>query len=201
MWPKDVEIKYMVEQSGNSTQQNLEGIAIREVYDTNEPVIVFRWVRGDSCGIFENAGYLDRNDQIIFMTPDCDNVPAIAHLLMHRLGFTHEINHPNRDEFVMIFEDNIAEDERRHFVKYEEDEYPKLYDFDAKSIMHYQYDDFQEDALLPVIIPLIRDISPFDFLRPVWEKRSAPRQVFSYGDLIKLKDAFSKLILPGPVTG
>ncbi|RWS26703.1 hypothetical protein B4U80_12943 [Leptotrombidium deliense] len=145
------------------------------------------------CGIEDRAGWKGNTaEHVINIANECLNAPAIAHMMMHVLGFPHEINHHNRDEFVHILQPNVANNDKIHFEKHTTSEVPgHHYRFDPNSIMHYHYDEFRNNDLLPVIIPLQRDLSPFDFGRAVWMKEEAAKRMFSYKDVTKLKEYYA----------
>ncbi|XP_055350708.1 hatching enzyme 1.2-like [Paramacrobiotus metropolitanus] len=96
----------------------------------------------------------------------------VQHEIMHTLGFLHEQSRQDRDNYVIINWDNIAESERGQFEKYEAgNTYGLPYDYE--SIMHYKVNAFAKDPALPTILPKIRktkmgqneNLSPLDVVR------------------------------------
>ena len=66
-----------------------------------------------------------------------DNVGSIAHEIGHALGFWHEHQRPDRDEFVKVLYDNIPLAYHHLFFKLPEEEINSLHvDYDYGSIMH-----------------------------------------------------------------
>ena len=62
---------------------------------------------------------------------------------MHAIGFTHEQNRPDRDDYVTIIRENIQPGKfSRNFHKMESDWLMFGLPYDGKSIMHYRYDAF-----------------------------------------------------------
>ena len=75
----------------------------------------------------------------------CVNKTVIAHELVHALGFDHEHNRPDRDEWIEIFYDNLKQSGQ--FKKIEKTVFQDLQTpYDYKSIMHYPvYNDHAKD--------------------------------------------------------
>jgi len=73
----------------------------------------------------------------------CFTLGTAMHELGHALGLYHEQSRPDRDDFVTIVWDNIPEESRYNFRKYDRgyiDSRGSPYDFD--SIMHYKWNAF-----------------------------------------------------------
>ena len=69
----------------------------------------------------------------------CMNEATIAHELVHALGFDHEHNRPDRDDWVEInFNNVISEESNSNFRKLDSNEFRDFgTPYDYKSIMHY----------------------------------------------------------------
>lgn len=85
------------------------------------------------------------------------------HELGHALGFLHEFQRPDRDEYITIHFENIEEGEEHNFIKAQWYEFTynyKIYDFDYNSIMGYNPWSFSkngEDTIeAPVLINIMR---------------------------------------------
>ncbi|RWS27698.1 tolloid-like protein 2 [Leptotrombidium deliense] len=174
-------------------------INITEIQRTKKrPVITLIW-SNDYCGIENKAGWKGKNaNHRIFIAKDCEHTAAVAHMLLHVLGFPHEINHPDRDQYVHILKPGLAEEDRKHYVKYNRtgNILGHTYGFDKFSVMNYYYDEFRDTEILPVIVPLRNDLSPYDFGRADLFEQEAARKILSYKDVEKLKE-FYALFEPG----
>ena len=47
--------------------------------------------------------------QVVYLGPGCENKGTILHELLHLLGFYHEHNRADRDTYLRIYEQNIAD--------------------------------------------------------------------------------------------
>ncbi|XP_064612390.1 MAM and LDL-receptor class A domain-containing protein 1-like isoform X2 [Liolophura sinensis] len=84
----------------------------------------------------------------------CNNKGTIMHEIMHALGFWHEHSRPDRDHYIEIMWDNIAEDHKHNFNKFDFDEIDTLgAPYDYGSIMHYAANTFAADRSVPTIVP------------------------------------------------
>ncbi|CAG7731718.1 unnamed protein product [Allacma fusca] len=90
---------------------------------------------------------------------DCFHESIIVHETLHALGFHHEQNRHDRDEYVSINWDNIACPEQFNFYK---DNLTSATTFgvpyDYVSIMHYEGNEGGIDPKLPTIIPKLAGI-------------------------------------------
>ncbi|RWS22142.1 Astacin-like metalloendopeptidase [Leptotrombidium deliense] len=168
-------------------------IDIREVSNTKYRPLIKVLFDNKFCGIEDKAGWKGKDAaHTIYVTDACSNTPAIAHMIMHVLGFPHEINHHKRDQYVHIIKGNLADEDKVHFEKYDSNKPPgHHFNFDPQSVMHYHFDDFRDNDILPVIVPLQRGMSPFDFGRAIWLKREAAKSIFSYKDVAKMKEFYA----------
>ncbi|GAB6031019.1 hypothetical protein CHUAL_007837 [Chamberlinius hualienensis] len=89
--------------------------------------------------------------------PQClEKTGTIIHELMHILGFWHEQNRPDRDNYITIMWNNIMEDNRHNFYKYSSDKIDTLNEpYDYQSIMHYSAHAYAKDPNQPTIVPRI----------------------------------------------
>ena len=67
---------------------------------------------------------------------ECFYERTIVHEFIHAIGFTHEQNRPDRDDYIDVMYDNIKENHTSAFEKKEND---WIHDtpYDWKSVMHY----------------------------------------------------------------
>ncbi|XP_055335907.1 astacin-like metalloprotease toxin 1 [Paramacrobiotus metropolitanus] len=125
-------------------------------------------------GCLSHVGRTPRRVTEVRLSRNCMKEGIIIHELLHALGFYHEQNRPDRDEFVQVYPENIQ---------------PEMYDtnyrilrsmpthgipYDYESILHYAAWDFAIKRDKPAIIPKIRTsvrmgqrkwMSPLDVVR------------------------------------
>ncbi|CAI9726789.1 and LDL-receptor class A domain-containing 1-like isoform X2 [Octopus vulgaris] len=84
----------------------------------------------------------------------CESQGTIIHELMHALGFWHEHTRPDRDLYITIIKENIAESHTQNFQKMTFDEVDTLgAPYDYGSIMHYALNAFAVDRSKWTMIP------------------------------------------------
>ncbi|XP_066952149.1 dorsal-ventral patterning tolloid-like protein 1 [Macrobrachium rosenbergii] len=75
--------------------------------------------------------------QDLTVSSDNSNIGTILHELMHTLGFGHEHNRPDRDNYIIILWDNIQDKAKPYFQKYTHGDFTDNgLEYDYKSIMH-----------------------------------------------------------------
>ena len=79
--------------------------------------------------------------QYIQLTQGCFVEEAVSHELMHSIGFLHEHQRPDRDEYVHVNESCIQKGKEHNF-KIQKDLLTYGLKYRAKSIMHYSSDAF-----------------------------------------------------------
>ncbi|CAL4116747.1 unnamed protein product [Meganyctiphanes norvegica] len=76
------------------------------------------------------------NGQKFTIAENCHDLGIVAHELGHTIGFYHEQNRLDRDDYVTILMDNVEDDRDKNFViKVDSNNYNVPYDY--SSIMHY----------------------------------------------------------------
>nr|BAC16239.1 myosinase-II [Todarodes pacificus] len=93
--------------------------------------------------------------QSMILGPLCRFKGIVIHEMLHNLGFYHEQNRPDRDDYVTIIKDNIKPGHARNFAKV----LPPLIStqglpYDYNSLTHYGVNTFAIDRSKPTIIPL-----------------------------------------------
>uniref|UniRef100_A0A4W3GL27 Metalloendopeptidase n=1 Tax=Callorhinchus milii TaxID=7868 RepID=A0A4W3GL27_CALMI len=85
--------------------------------------------------------------------PDCIQIAVIQHELLHAIGFYHEHNRSDRDQYVDIIMENVQPDYYYYynFVKVITNNLNTKYDY--SSVMHYGKYLFSKSPKLPTIIP------------------------------------------------
>ena len=123
--------------------------------DENDYVLV---TRGES-DCYSYAGRIG-GKQEIFLVPQC-NVKAILHEWMHTIGFFHEQNREDRDQYLEIVWDNIDEINKPQFKKLPNDFIGLTgRPFDMNSIMLYSSDIFSMYPGEPAMLTKEGEIIP-----------------------------------------
>lgn len=77
----------------------------------------------------------------------CMHKGIILHETLHSLGFFHQQNSPNRDPFLVVFEQNIIPGNEGNFDKLNHTEITDFgFTYDYESIMHYGPFDFTSNG-------------------------------------------------------
>lgn len=108
-----------------------------------------------------------------------NQIGTAIHELMHALGFTHEQNRYERDDFVEIVWDNIKPGRDYNFKKVENGAYSGFgqpYDYD--SVMHYSSKAFSKNGQL-TIVPKKKDA------------KIGQRKGFSVADIAKINAMYN----------
>ncbi|XP_057191803.1 high choriolytic enzyme 1 [Triplophysa rosa] len=101
-------------------------------------------------GCWSYLGMTGGSQIVSLQTPGCMWSGVASHEMMHALGFVHEQSRSDRDRYVTILWENIIENQRHNFRKYETNNLNTAYDY--SSVMHYGRYAFSEDGG-PTIIP------------------------------------------------
>ncbi|RWS05020.1 zinc metalloproteinase nas-13-like protein [Dinothrombium tinctorium] len=216
-----------------------EGKILREVLNYLSKVTCLTFVEGKTNGAYlevergapqsgchtpaKSVGMHGNFKHTINLEPSCISHHTFGHELLHVLGFLHEQNRPDRDDYVYIFFDNV--------LPYKRDQYDKAYtvresiydmtayEYDECSIMHYSITAFRLYKFLPTIIPTSYFVNPFmmgphearylaskyySFLGESVTKRAKfAIQRFSYGfsnlDIQKIRDLYCKPNKTNPI--
>jgi len=133
------------------------------------------FIKGGGC-----YSYVGRTGgkQQVSIGRGCEYKGTVIHELMHALGFHHEQSRPDRDSYVKINFNNIAESMRYNFnkkSKYQIDYMGSPYDY--KSVMHYNSYAFSINRK-PTIVDLQGKVIP------------TQRSGFSAQDLIQLNKMY-----------
>ncbi|KAH8311944.1 hypothetical protein KR044_008718, partial [Drosophila immigrans] len=104
-------------------------------------------------GCWSAVGRMGGRQQLNLQTPACvKKIGTAMHELMHVLGFPHEQNRKQRDEYVVIVEQNIRPQYRKNFYRHDHTQDFGV-DYDYGSIMHYSQRAFSVNGH-PTIRPL-----------------------------------------------
>lgn len=86
----------------------------------------------------------------------CFRAGTLIHEFLHTLGFHHMQSATERDDFVKIEWDHIAEDHKKNFNKYDSNRITNFGEmYDVNSIMHYSAYGFSKNGYA-TIVPNVR---------------------------------------------
>lgn len=104
-------------------------------------------------GCYSYVGNIKRGEQEVSLGNGCVYTGTTTHELMHALGFMHEQNRPDRDQYIDVNFDNIRAEYADQFEKYPQGNlYGTAYDY--YSIMQYgEYAFSKQRGVLKTIIP------------------------------------------------
>lgn len=104
-------------------------------------------------GCYSYVGNIKRGEQEVSLGNGCVYTGTTTHELMHAIGFMHEQNRPDRDQYIDVNFDNIKTDYADQFEKYPNGNlYGTAYDY--YSIMQYgEYAFSKQRGVLKTIIP------------------------------------------------
>ena len=116
-------------------------------------------------------------EQDISLSPRCRK-REIIHEIMHTIGFLHEQNRPDRDQYVQILWENIDEKHHPQFKKIKTDLWEKTsFPFTFKSVMLYSSRTFASEGYSMISL----DGDPFDHY-PTLSEEDIRRVNFLYGN-------------------
>jgi len=131
---------------------------------------------GGGCWSYVGRG--GREYQKVSIGRGCEYKATVIHELMHALGFHHEQSRPDRDNYVTINLNNIAEDNHSQFAKKKKSQIDYMGSpYDYKSVMHYSSYAFSINRK-PTIVDLQGKVIP------------TQRDGFSAQDLIQLNKMY-----------
>ena len=98
--------------------------------------------------------------QPLSLTNEYLTTSTIHHVFLHALGFAHQINRPDRDKYVAIYENNIMADKVNEFAVFQDMDTLGI-PFDNKSVMMYSEHTFAKNSAMKTIVSKTNnDISP-----------------------------------------
>jgi hypothetical protein len=118
-------------------------------------------IDGNGCDSFKGKLIEETQQKLNLNRRQCMNEATIAHELIHALGFDHEQNRPDRDEWVKINFKNVQDNEfNRDFRKLDVTEFQDFgTPYDYESIMHY---DSYAHALNSSLVTIEAIKAPFE---------------------------------------
>lgn len=88
--------------------------------------------------------------QSIILTDNCSSKDLILHEIGHTIGFFHEHNRPDRDDFLEIIMPNVDKKLRKNFMKQSPDNVTVVGPYDYLSIMHYTQNELSRNNKLTI---------------------------------------------------
>ncbi|KAM7352148.1 seminal metalloprotease 1-like [Cochliomyia hominivorax] len=141
--------------------KNIESVScirFQPIDDEKKPHIYFI---GEPLGCHTKVGYRGKpqtlNLQVGPLDKGCFKLGTIMHEILHSLGFYHQQSASNRDDYVLIVEENIKEGRQSNFIKYDDKTVTDFgIEYDYGSILHYSSTAFSKNGKR-TIIPLMGD--------------------------------------------
>ncbi|XP_015912379.1 astacin-like metalloprotease toxin 5 [Parasteatoda tepidariorum] len=93
---------------------------------------------GFGCTSYVGKQYREQQPQPVSLGKGCHRVGTIMHELMHAVGFYHEHNRSDRDDYVKIHLENVKDHEQHNFQKVLKRMEVLYTQFDYDSIMIYE---------------------------------------------------------------
>ncbi|GBM24708.1 Astacin-like metalloprotease toxin 1 [Araneus ventricosus] len=149
-----------------------EKSCIRFVQRKNERNYI-RIFKGNGCWSF--WGLLNNGEQKVSIGGGCEYMGTIVHELFHALGFEHEHNRSDRDDYLTINWDNIEPQWYYAFKKLLPEQNRMLTAFDYNSIMLYGEEAFTKKWGLKTMIPKNGQYLPGNYAKPGMSKNDIKR--------------------------
>ena len=128
-------------------------------------------------------------EQAVKISHLCDSIGNIMHELGHVLNLWHEQSRRDRDEYILINEDNIKDGKKNNFDVLNEYQWemraPNV-SYDLCSLMHYGPYAFAKDTSKPTIEVLNTTRGPFPCPHPLGQ-----REELSFKDKLKINLLYS----------
>uniref|UniRef100_T1GTB9 Metalloendopeptidase n=1 Tax=Megaselia scalaris TaxID=36166 RepID=T1GTB9_MEGSC len=149
---KDGIVPYSINESLGYIQRNIIAQAIEDIEEVT--CVRFRkatpedkyqvHITNDRPGCFAEVGFLKKPVQTFNIYPNECSKRAVIHEFLHVLSFTHEQSASERDKYVKILMENVADDKKHNFLKNKRDTNLGV-PYDYNSIMHYSNNAFSKN--------------------------------------------------------
>lgn len=152
----------------------IESVSCIRFFPASNTTVGYVKFVAESTGCTSNVGYLGKMQKINLQLYDvgkgCFQRGKIWHEILHTLGFYHQHSATDRDDYILVVQENIADGSERFFNKFES---TVITDFDVgydyESIMHYGPKAFSKNGE-NTIIPLMGDAIEIGQRRKLSEK-------------------------------
>lgn len=134
-WPLSAAERNAVEAAFNELAADVGCLTFLRMTDTSCLTNYIKIERGDGCWSF--AGMLGIGMQRMSLGQFCQANFVYKHEMIHALGFHHEMTRPDRDNYVNVYFQNMANDadlRRQYDIIYGQTDTP----YDYLSVMHYE---------------------------------------------------------------
>jgi len=106
----------------------------------------------DGNGCWSYIGMTGEDTQDLSLGSFCYTKGLSLHEFIHALGFDHEQNRPDRDQYVSMHWDKIREDKKWNFQIMSNAEWnPTGHHYDFQSVMHYSSKNFAKNGIGPTM--------------------------------------------------
>ncbi|GBG28620.1 Zinc metalloproteinase nas-14 [Hondaea fermentalgiana] len=119
------------------------------VLGLDEPLDGIRFFDGEGCWSW--VGHRGGSQDISLQSNGCLSRRHVHHETLHALGFMHEMNRPDRDQYIDIHTENLQAGMESNFELLTEYIDSMGSPYDLKSVMHYSRFAFAADPSLPTI--------------------------------------------------
>lgn len=116
-------------------------------------------ITSQNSGCWAGIGNTGGRQEVNLQAPGCVRIPGtVIHEFMHVLGFYHEQNRPERDEFINIISQNIKPEAKGNFFKAKETDVSSYgIGYDYGSILHYSDTAFSINGK-QTIVPKVQNL-------------------------------------------
>ena len=160
-------------------QDKLEGVIKFEEIKSKKPANYVVFIYGD--GYSSEIGMLGGPQSITIASGN--EVGNIAHEIGHLLGLWHEHSHPERDEFILIQDKNIASAYLSQFMLKDKNEV-QTNKYDFNSIMHYTKSAFSKNENPNLITIEVKEKYKAE------SKNMGQRQAPSQRDILMIRELY-----------
>ncbi|KAL1130831.1 hypothetical protein AAG570_012072 [Ranatra chinensis] len=180
---KSGKVPYILNGSFSSKDRNLIMAAFNEYHRKTCIKFIPRTSERDyvvitsgNTGCWSSVGKIGGAQEVNLQNPGClSKVGTVIHELMHALGFLHEQNRWERDDYVLIRHENIQSGTEYNFKKMERGTSDgQGINYDYESVMHYSENAFSKNGR-PTIIPRVSGVT------------LGQREGLSYNDVKKIR--------------